>query len=51
MDPATAIANMITALANVYLATLAATPDADKKTIIDWFIQDQANIRKFFHIG
>lgn len=51
MDPVTAIANAIAALANAYVATLAATPPADQKTIIDWYVQDTNKVRAFFKIG
>jgi hypothetical protein len=50
MDPVTAVAQMITALANAYIAALAATPLAEQKTIIDWYIADTQKIRKFFKI-
>ena len=45
------IAAMITALANAYIATLAATPDADKAKVADWYVQDVTKIRAFFKIG
>ncbi len=51
MDPISAIAQMVTALANAYVETLKATPPADQKQIIDWYVADTAKIRAFFHIG
>ena len=51
MDPVTAIAQMITALCNAYVATLAATPEADRKALMDWYVADQTRIRAFFKIN
>jgi hypothetical protein len=51
VDPITAIANMITALATAYVETLKATPPENQKTISDWYVKDTAAIRAFFKIG
>jgi hypothetical protein len=51
MDPLTAIATMITALANVYLEILKSTPDANKAKVSDWIVQDMTQVRAFFKIG
>lgn len=50
-DPVTAIANMITELAKAFQAVMAATPDAQKAQIAQWYVEDVSAIRKFFKIG
>jgi hypothetical protein len=43
-----AVATMITALSNAYVATLQATPPADQKALWDWYVADMTKIRTFF---
>ena len=50
MDPLTAIATMITALAQAYIETLKATPEAERAKIAAWYVEDTTRIRAFFKI-
>ncbi len=50
MDPVTALAEMVTALATTYGKILDATPDAEKATIAKWIVEDMTKFRTFFHL-
>jgi hypothetical protein len=42
---------MITAIANAYIETLKATPEAERAKIATWYVEDMTKIRAFFKIG
>lgn len=50
MDPLTAIANAVAASAQLAVAILNATPDAEKAEMAKWAVADIRAVRKFFHM-
>lgn len=50
MDPITAAAQAITALASLYGKILDTIPEAQKAQMAIWFVQDMRNLRAFFKI-
>ena len=50
MDPLTAIATMITALAEMVTEIARGQPPEVRKQIWDWYIEDQKILRKLFKL-
>lgn len=48
MDPLTAVANMIASITELVKTVIASQPPEVQKQIWEWYVKDQAVIRKFF---
>lgn len=50
MDPLTAIAQMIASITDLVKTVIQSQPPEVQKQTWEWYIKDQARLRKFFHI-
>lgn len=50
MDPVTAFVNLVTSINSVIAKLLDGATPEQKAQVLQWYIDDQAKLRKFFHI-